>query len=171
MAEAHPAARWLSMAGGAAVALAFAVWWQLPAETPQIPQPEAPVTTETRGEGVTRPAASPPELQGGAAATLPRIPASGELSVSRGDLPGGADLAVLLELPEEAIGQGEPRPVRIVMEDGRTLETTASPAADDASGVRLEIDPDRLGPGRHLIEVKTAEKTHFPLRRYVLEVR
>ena len=33
------------------------------------------------------------------------------------------------------------------------------------------LDPEWLQPGRYLIEIRTAEKIHFPLRRYVLEVR
>ena len=54
--------------------------------------------------------------------------------------------------------------------DGRRIETHAAPIAGSGNGLRLELDPEWLTPGRYMIEVRTVEKSHFPLRRYVLEV-
>ncbi len=41
----------------------------------------------------------------------------------------------------------------------------------DRRSARFELQADWLSPGRYIIEMKTTERTHFPLRRYVLEVR
>jgi len=98
-----------------------------------------------------------------------RIPERGRLSIDADSLRDGDVLALGLALPDPARGE-EPRTVRIASVDGRRLETTAAPAAGSGSGLRLEIDPEWLTPGLYMIEVRTAEKTHFPLRRYVLEV-
>jgi hypothetical protein len=103
------------------------------------------------------------------AAPANRITEGGRLSIDATSLRDGDVLALGLGLPEEAQGE-EPLSVRIVSVDGRRLETTAVPAAGSESGLRLEIDPKWLAPGSYMIEVRTAEKTHFPIRRYVLEV-
>jgi hypothetical protein len=97
------------------------------------------------------------------------IAAGGRLSTDAASLRDGEVLAVGLGLTDEARG-GEPLSVRIVSVDGRRMETTAAPAVGSGSGLRLEIDPEWLTPGRYMIEVRTAEKTHLPLSRYVLEV-
>jgi hypothetical protein len=99
-----------------------------------------------------------------------RIADGGRLSIDADSLREGEVLAIGLGLADEARGE-EPVTVRIVSVDGRHRETTAAPARGSGSGLRLEIDPEWLTPGRYMIEVSTAEKTHFPVRRYVLEVR
>ncbi len=98
-----------------------------------------------------------------------RIAEGGRLSVDAASLRDGEVLALGLALSDEARGS-EPLPVRIVSVDGRRIETTAVPAEGDGSGLRLELDPEWLEPGRYLIEISTTEKIHLPLRRYVLEV-
>ncbi len=98
-----------------------------------------------------------------------RIADGGRLSIDADSLREGEVLAIGLGLADEARGE-EPVTVRIVSVDGRRRETTATPARGSGSGLRLEIDPEWLTPGRYMIEVSTAEKTHFPVRRYVLEV-
>ena len=99
-----------------------------------------------------------------------RIAESGRLALEATSLPEGGVLALGLALAEEA-GGVEPLAVRVVSVDGRVLDTTA--VRTDAAGgdVQLEIDADWLQPGNYMIQIKTAEKVAFPLRRYVLEVR
>jgi len=79
------------------------------------------------------------------------------------------ELALALRMPPDAIGS-EPLPVRVLAPDGRQLHAQARIGADPES-VGLALDPAWLKPGRYVIEVKTAERSHFPLRRYALEVR
>ena len=98
-----------------------------------------------------------------------RIAEGGRLLTNAASLRDGDVLAVGLGLSDEARGE-KPLAVRIVSSDGRRTETTAAPVVGSGSGLRLEIDPEWLTSGSYMIEVRTAEKTHFPLRRYVLEV-
>ena len=107
---------------------------------------------------------------GSAGAAVPRIAARGRLTLSRDALPEDGPLVLTLELSDEARGSGE-RTVRVVSEDGRRIDTLASPLAEAGSGVRLEIDPAFLTLGRYMIEVDTAEKHPLRIRRYVLELK
>ena len=152
-------------AGIAALALSAALWWGMGGDAPR---PQTGADAETAR---TKPPVSPPAPKATTAAAAPayRIAPSGRLSLEADSLPTQGALTLGLELSDEARG-GEPRRVRIVGVDGRVIDTTASLAAGAGTGVRLEIDPEWLRPGRYMIEVKTAEKIHLPLRRYVLEV-
>jgi hypothetical protein len=114
--------------------------------------------------------ATPPSVHTGAGETPTRLAMGTLLSLDSDALPFDEDLALALELPDEARGEG-PRDVRVLAPDGRELKTTATPLPGAGSGVQLAIDPGWLRPGRYLIEVQTAEQTHFPLRRYVLEIQ
>ena len=65
----------------------------------------------------------------------------------------------------------EPRPVRVLSLDSRVFEGQGI-LGSDLADARFEIDPAFLAtPGRYIVEVKTTEQSHFPLRRYALEVR
>jgi len=106
-----------------------------------------------------------------ARATAQRISEHGRLSVSLQDIPEGEALALNLEMPDEARGEG-PRKVRVVdAERQRLLETVGTAASADETGLRIEIAPDWLQPGLYMIEVDTAEKRPLAIRRYVLELR
>jgi hypothetical protein len=62
--------------------------------------------------------------------------------------------------------------VRLLSVDGRQLESEAVIVGDDRDTARFEFDAEFLSRGgRYLVEMKTSERTHFPLRRYVIEVR
>jgi hypothetical protein len=101
-----------------------------------------------------------------------RIDEGGRLSLEATSLPAGGAVTLGLALDEKALGAGEdPLPVVVVSaSDGRRLELSATPVAGRRSGVRLDIDAAWLRPGLYMIQVRTAEKTPLPLRRYVLEV-
>jgi hypothetical protein len=98
-----------------------------------------------------------------------RIAEGGRISIDAASLRDGEVLALGLALGDEARGS-EPLSVRVVSLDGRRIETTAAPAAGSGSGLRLELQPEWLRPGRYMVEVTTAEKIPLHLRRYVLEV-
>ena len=113
---------------------------------------------------------TPPLEPSAAAAPAFRIPESGRISIEAASLPAGEVLTLVLGLGDDARGS-EPLPVRVVSVDGRRIETTAAPVAGSGNGLRLELEPEWLRPGRYMIEVTTAEKIPLHLRRYVLEVR
>lgn len=92
-----------------------------------------------------------------------------ELEISLSDLPEGEPVLLSLGLPTSPAGS---LPVRILAADGRILETNGAVYADDPTRASVEIEADWLGsPGRYIVEIKTKERTHFPLRRYAIEVR
>ena len=152
------------------VAIVIGVWFAVDLS-------REPSEAESRAEaGLPAGSSAPPSDSGPEPAGLvpPAAPAEhiaegGRLSIDATSLRDGEVLALGLGLADEARGE-EPLAVRIVSVDGRRLETTAAPADGIESGLRLEIDPEWLTPGRYMIEVRTAEKTHFPVRRYVLEI-
>lgn len=121
------------------------------------------------------PPAAEPAPSSGVAAAAPA--ASGPLAVGSGQtltlsatsLPAARPLAVELRLPEPS-ADADPRPVRVYAPDGRQLEIQAPLADSERRGVRVEIPAAWLAPGRYVVEVETTERSHFPLRRYVLQV-
>lgn len=133
------------------------------------------------GGGPTLPGADPADEAASGAAVAPpaprelrepahRIAESERLTLEADTLPVEGALALALDLPDEARGDS-PRDARVLGPDGEQLRTTATSLPGAGRGVRIEIDSSWLRPGRYLIEVETTEKTHFPLRRYVLEIR
>jgi hypothetical protein len=98
--------------------------------------------------------------------------ASGERVVfSEGDLAPGQPVVLHLLVPAPP-GDVEALSVRLLSVDGRQLETEAVIVGNDRDAARLEFDAAFLSrSGRYLVEMKTKERTHLPLRRYVVEVR
>ncbi len=99
-----------------------------------------------------------------------RIAEHGRLSLDADALPEAGPLSLVLDLPDQARGQGL-RTIRIVSTDGRRIETTASPLAGAGTGVQLEIDSGFLSRGLYMIEIDTMENTPLQIRRYVLELK
>ena len=97
------------------------------------------------------------------------IASGATLAVDPGELRSGRPLRLALELGVPSADL-EPRPVRVIAPDGRLLETVGPVDPDDRLTTSLSIDPDWLTPGRYIVEVKTTERTHFPLRRYAIEI-
>ncbi len=163
MAERSSRNRWLIVAF-VAIGVAIGVWLAMDLEQ------QASVTEIGAAVAPSdEPGAPAPEPSGPPAPAL-RIAESGRISIEAASLPAGQVLTLVLGLGDEARGS-EPLPVRVVSLDGRRIETTAAPAAGSGSGLRLELEPEWLRPGRYMIEVTTAEKIPLHLRRYVLEVR
>jgi hypothetical protein len=92
------------------------------------------------------------------------------LEIARASLSSDEPVIVNLLLPEPS-RTSEPLAVRVLAFDGRTLETRGALHEADRRSARFELQADWLSPGRYIIEMKTTERTHFPLRRYALEVR
>jgi hypothetical protein len=110
----------------------------------------------------------------------PAVPdAAGELRIAthetiqldRASLTPGKPVVLRLDLEVPSRSQ-EPRPVRVIsMEDRRILEGQGI-LGEDRSDARFELDPGFLSiPGRYVVEVKTTEISHFPMRRFGIEVR
>jgi len=166
--------RWVVAAGAIAVAVAVAsglrICWS--PVSPENPSPGA------REESPPRAAvASDPPTPREAAPELPApnldglvLRSGATLEIARASLSSDEPVVVNLLLPEPSRAS-EPLAVRVVAFDGRTLETRGALHEADRRSARFELQADWLSPGRYIIEMKTTERTHFPLRRYALEVR
>jgi hypothetical protein len=98
------------------------------------------------------------------------IQSGATLALDAASLPQDGPLVLDLVLGEPDRSE-EPSPVRLVAPDGRVLHTQARIGGEDWLEARIEVDPEWLTPGRYIIEIKTRERTHLPLRRYALEIR
>lgn len=98
-----------------------------------------------------------------------RIASSETIAIEASALEPGRPLVLHLELGEPS-RTDEPRPVRIISPDSQVIEG-AGTLEGDRQQVRFEFDPAFLHPGRYIVEVRTTEMSHFPLRRYAIEVR
>lgn len=97
------------------------------------------------------------------------MPADGRLELRDRNLPRTGILTIAIPLPREALGTG-PLWARIAGLDGRALESEGRHATGAEPGVEIEIDLHWLRPGDYLIEIRTAEQSAIPLRRFVLAI-
>jgi hypothetical protein len=143
---------------GAALSLLTSDRWRRPAPdtSPAIaPAPAAPEPARV----------APPVAEGEL-----RIASSQTIQIEAASLVPGRPVVVRLALGEPSRTQ-EPRPVRVISADRRVFEGEGI-LGEDLADARFEIDPAFLSaPGRYIVEVKTTELSHFPLRRYAIEVR
>ncbi len=96
---------------------------------------------------------------------------SGEIAkIEAAALPGDRPLALDLALVEPS-RTAEPLAAQVRDMNRRVLDLQAAVAVDGRMSARLEIEPGWLLPGSYLVEVRTTERSHFPIRRYPLEVR
>jgi hypothetical protein len=99
-----------------------------------------------------------------------RIASNETIQIDAASLVPGKPVVLRLVLGEPSRSQ-EPRPVRVLSLDSRVFEGQGI-LGSDLADARFEIDPAFLAtPGRYIVEVKTTELSHFPLRRYAIEVR
>ena len=128
------------------------------------------------GHGPAAPESAPAEAPGEAPRAV-AAPQAGEIAIASGEtieidlgsLEAGRPLVLRLDLGEPS-RTDQPRPVRLYGPDGSVREDQGA-LGEGRTSARYEIDPAWLAPGRYVIEVKTTERSHFPLRRYALEVR
>jgi hypothetical protein len=131
----------------------------------------APRSDETAAAATGAPAEAP------AAAGVVERSRTGELRVAAGQtlvlesasFEPGMPVVVHLQLGEPS-RTPEPRPVLVLGPKGRMLRGEGT-LGDDRLEARFELDPAWLSPGHYLVQVQTTEPSHFPVRRYVLEVR
>lgn len=122
-------------------------------------------------------AANPPLPQLPRAAKPAQNPAGSVHSLGTG---GRVEITIDPEQPDRPVAfrlelgesppNAEPPGVRIIATDGRILELEGA-LADDRMTTSIEVPTEFLSPGRYMVEVKTTELTHFPLRRYVIVVQ
>ena len=144
----------LGVAGGF-VALLVALWWLGGSGNRSNPASPAP-----------RPA--PPAAPSGPADYILQ---SGELErIDRSALAAGRPVSFDLTLAEPS-RNAEPLPAQLRDSRGRVLDLLAAVEVDGRMSARLEVEPGWLLPGSYLVELRTTERSHFPLRRYPLEVR
>lgn len=135
--------------------------------------PADPEASEARGAAVQRAVLDAPSVSGAGEGKTgePQILRAGETAViSLASRPPGRSVPVALALAADPSADPAPLPVRVISGTGALLELDAVVAADRATAT-LDLPRSFLEPGRYLIEVRTTEKSHFPLRRYVVEVK
>jgi hypothetical protein len=160
----------VALAALAAVAVYAALAWR--AERRAAPPAEAAVpqpATADASAPETPPSETGERLAEGLRGGEPAVAAGETLEVDATKLVPGEPLAVRLVLGEPS-RTAEPLVGHIYAADGRVLELEGV-LGDDRLDARVEIDSSFLTPGRYLVDVKTTEATHFPIRRYVLDVK
>jgi hypothetical protein len=91
--------------------------------------------------------------------------------VAAAALPSGQPILLSLSVPIVSDGV-DTLPVRLIADDGRVLERMGVVGRHERERAEVPIEANWLNhPGRYIVEVETTEKTHPPLRRYVIEVR
>ncbi len=160
-------ARFERIAFGVGLVVLFTVaYWSMPESAPP---PEFDATTLEPTPIDEPEAASLPEEITATSPETP-LPPTGRLVIDPEQLEAGLPLTVHLGLPEPSRNE-EPRPVRLISQpDNRILELEGRLSGDRTSAA-IAIDPAYLTPGVYLVEVRTTERSHFPLRRYGIVVR
>ncbi len=166
---------------GVAVAAAALLW-----SSEEPPEVVVPAPTAAPFEPATAPTLAPaafqtPEPESATASLVPVDPYEGVLAMASGetivirseDLRSGRPVRLRLALPEPVAAGTEVLAVRLLVLDGREPYVTEGGAVTgDRLGVEVELEADRLRlPGRYVVEMRTTEVTHIPLRRYAIEVR
>jgi hypothetical protein len=150
---------------GAALSLLISDRWRRPA-----PEPVVTVAPPAAAPAPVVAPPAPPRLALPDAAGELRIASNETIQLDAASLVPGKPVVLRLVLGEPSKDQ-EPRPVRVFSADRRVFEGQGV-LGEGLADARFEIDPAFLSiPGRYVVEVKTTELSHFPLRRYALEVR
>jgi len=92
-----------------------------------------------------------------------------DVPVRAGELPRDTPVSIDLVLPLSFPGH-DTFPVRVFREGADALLLESTPTEPGGPQLRLELPAGWLAPGRHLISVRTPERTHFPSRRFLLVV-
>jgi hypothetical protein len=109
--------------------------------------------------------------EGAARAIADRTLRSGEtLAIAAAALPSDRPVILDLRLAEPS-KSADPLAGRILTAGRPPLEFEGAIQGEDRGRARVGIDSDWLSPGRYVIEIETTERSHFPVRRFALEVR
>ncbi|MFQ5416063.1 MAG: hypothetical protein ACE5FL_03330 [Myxococcota bacterium] len=101
----------------------------------------------------------------------PELAAGETLEIAAADIRTDVPFVLSVLLPPPKAGV-EVLEARVLAENEEPLETRAVLDADDRGRAAVTIDGAWLArPGRYVVEVRTTELSHFPLRRYAIEVR
>jgi hypothetical protein len=144
----------LVVAAVGVAALLVALWWKGDGSGPKGP---APPPASWRASAAPRSAdytLRPAEL----------------VKIDQAALPAERALLVELVLAEPST-HAEPLPAQLRDTSGRALDLLAAVELDERSSARVEIEPGWLRAGSYLIELRTTERSHFPIRRYPFTVR
>ena len=154
--------------GAVVVAAALALWL-----APQDDEEVAPTVSESAAPE-TPPEPSPP------VPTSPPAPgvydpervmkSGGTWVIAVASVPTDRPVVLNLEVPAPPAGT-EFLGVRLIAEGRDPFEAPGAIVGQARDRARVEVPPGWLAAGRVVVEVKTTEKTHFPLRRYALEIR
>ena len=134
--------------------LLVGLWWPGGGSSPNGP---APPPAAWRASAAPRPAdytLRPAEL----------------VKIDQAALPAARALLVELTLVEPST-HAEPLPAQLRETSGRSLDLLAAVELDERRSARVEIEPGWLRAGSYLIELRTTERSHFPIRRYPFTVR
>jgi hypothetical protein len=118
--------------------------------------------------GSAPPGSDPPEAPVAALSELVLEPGETR-EIPAASLPSEAPLVLTLVLPVPS--GAAVLSARVVASDGRAVESQAAVRGDDPRRAQMAVPTAWLEPGRYLVEVRTDETSHFPLRRYALEIR
>lgn len=130
-----------------------------------------------------------PPIEGEPLDASPAEPAAGapDEAVERRSIPGGPLLyrGEVLQLRASELPTDEPLLLHLDVpalpgEDGvlpaRLLNVEQGPrdliaaVGEERTHASVSVETSRLAPGRYVVELRTPERSHFPLRRYVFEV-
>jgi hypothetical protein len=177
----------LVVTGVAVVALGVVAWLALPdrpgepgdatgpaaAQEPTPDAEPAPDDEAAAGQQPAPPVEVPPAASAAGVDPIDSVTLepSEERVVAAAALPRGRPFGLSLRVPVVDAGV-DALAIRILADDGRVLELMGAVAAGDRELASTSVKADWLNrPGRYIVEIKTTEKSHFPLRRYAIEVR
>ncbi len=159
--------KWRSWRLGLGIVAVAGAWWGFSAQGPQIAPPETEGETPAK---TLQPAPAPiEEARATAAPVAPVALKPGfEPRIDAGSLAPGEALEIQVSLPAEAANVGvEAIWVYADSHDPTQIQgRRTSPTRLD-----LELGPELLERGRHIVELRTDEVTPIPLRRYAFEIR
>lgn len=162
--------RWALTSAALAAGVGFLLWFT---SVPDENLPRVPGQSAQPSAGVG--SSNEPNPQGAAGErieTPPKVTISNteRARVTLEQLREGDTLVIGLAMPDDARGADGVSGTIVDVERRESRPLQGTPIAGEETGVRVPIDPEWLRPGIYMIQVKTHDGSHLPIRRYVLEV-
>ena len=155
-----------------AVLVLVSGWWTF-GRTPQTNEAVTPSPTASSSAAPTQAQVEKPAIF---AIDVTTTATGNSIALSRTDLTSwsrshnpGDELTMILDLEVPTKSQ-KSLPARVIGTDSRVFDVEAVVQPNDPERVALNVDSKWLTPDRYLVEVRTTESTHIPLRRFLLEV-